>query len=467
MRKLSSLTVASISIIVIIALVLSGCSSSSSTTSASTPLTTSSTTTASSPSTTSPKTTTSVSTTTSAPTTSVKTTSSTPATTGTSPTTSGEPIKIGLVSTLSGMGGTFGGWQVTGSQMVVDKINASGGLLGRQVQLMTKDDMFDPSQIPLAGAAMQSAGVVGIIGCLIENNSIALGEWGKANKVPVFAINNAVLNSRTTNFSKYVFQQYPPSIVVGRILAQQIAQAKDVNSIYYLASDATANYEVYDTFWSTMSKLKPSIKNLGAAYVGTQDVDFSNIITATLAKKPDLVINFIMGPPWANFAQQANSFKYFDKTKTVVTLNMEAEATVSFGTNFPSGIDGLIQVPFWLDTPEMKAFTQDFYGRTKSYPGDLPMEFYMATLALTQAIQKAGTTDTDKVISALENLTLNNSPLGTVSYNDYDHQPNIPLWYGTGVVSSQYQQAILQNVVKYQDGVYPTKDEILALRQGR
>jgi branched-chain amino acid transport system substrate-binding protein len=463
MPKLSGLVIVLISIIVMTVLVLGGCSSSTSTTSA---VTSTSTTTSTPPKTTVPPTT-STSTTTNAPTTSVKPTSSVTATTSIPPTTSSQPIKIGLVSTLSGMGGTFGGWQVTGAQMVVDKINASGGLLGRQVQLMSKDDMFDPSQIALAGAAMQSAGAVGIIGCLIENNSIALGEWGTANKVPVFAINNAVLNSRTTNFSKYVFQQYPPSIVEGRILAQQIAKENDVNSVYFLASDATANYEVYDTFWSTMSKLKPSVKNLGAAYVGTQDVDFSNVITATLAKKPDLVINFIMGPPWANFAQQANAFKYFEKTKTVVTLNMEAEATVSFGTNFPSGIDGLIQVPFWLDTLEMQAFTQDFYTRTKSYPGDLPMEFYMATLALTQAIQKAGTTDTNKVISALENLTLNNTPLGTVSYNDYDHQPNIPLWYGTGVVSSQYQQAILQNMVKYQDGVYLTKDEILALRQGR
>jgi len=72
--------------------------------------------------------------------------------------------------------------------------------------------------------------------------------------------------------------------------------------------------------------------------------------------------------------------------------------------------------PFFLDTPEMKAFTNDFYSRNKLYPGDLALDFYISTLSLLKAIQKAGTTDTDAVIAAYETLTVN-TPVGTISYN--------------------------------------------------
>ena len=122
--------------------------------------------------------------------------------------------------------------------------------------------------------------------------------------------------------------------------------------------------------------------------------------------------------------------------------------------------------PFWLNTPEMQAYTQEYYTKYKVYPGELSMDYYLSTLSLCEGIKKAGTTDTDQVIRTLETLTMTNTPLGVISYNDYDHQANSPLWYGSSIISPDYPIAIAQNMIKYQDNIYPTRDEVLALRSG-
>jgi hypothetical protein len=247
-------------------------------------------------------------------------------------------------------------------------------------------------------------------------------------------------------------------------MAQNAAKDNTINSVCCIAADVLPNHELYDYFWAEISKIKPSIKNLGSYWVGPFDSDFVNVIAATLAKKPDVVLNLCQGSGFNVFVQQANSFKLFEKTKTVTSLNLEGNATLPFGKDYPVGIQATITAPFWLDTPEMRSFTQEFSKRTQLYPGDLTLDYYISTLSLLTAIQNAGTTDTDKVIAAYENLTLENTPVGSISYNDYDHQSNTPLWYATSGYSPDYPIAIGLNMTKYQDDIYPTKDEIFALR---
>jgi branched-chain amino acid transport system substrate-binding protein len=357
---------------------------------------------------------------------------------------------------------------INGVQMVVDKINASGGLLGRPVEFIVKDDQADPSQIPQAAAALKAEGVVAIIGTFMDNCNAALLQWGNDNNMLIGLADDTVVENRTTKFSKYAFFQCPLAPINGELLAQYAVNQLNINSFYSLRGDVFISKQVADSFAAEVQKLKPSVVNLGETVTGTTETDFTTSISAILAKKPDLVLLGEGGPSFVPFVQQAQQFQFFDKVKVATYLMLGAENTVSLTTNFPTGLAITMTAPFWLDTPEMKAYTKDFYDRTKLYPGELTMDFFMATLALTEAIKKAGTTDTDKVIAAWETLKLTDTPLGTVSYNDYDHQADSPIWIGVSGYSSDYPDiAIGLNLTKYQEGIYPTKDEILALRNAK
>jgi branched-chain amino acid transport system substrate-binding protein len=463
MHKLSGIVMVSVALILIMALILGGCSSGTTTssTTSSTPTSTTSKPTSTSAQ---PTSTTSKPTTTSAQPTS---TTTKPTTSTTTTTVSKETLKIGIVTALGGFFTSFAPYQEQGARMVVDKFNAAGGVLGRQVELILKDDQADPSQTPIQCAALQSAGVVGILGSFMDANASVLEDWAGQNKMLVASTNDANLISRTTRFNKYCFYQCPLASAQGRVIAQNIAKDNTINSVYTVASEVLLNHDLYNAFWAELNKIKPSVKNLGENWVGPFDTNFINIISACLAKKPDLVLNLCQGPGFVNFVQQANSFKYFEKTKTVTSLNLEGNTTVAFGKDYPVGIMATVLDPFWLDTPEMQAFTQEHLKRTQLYPADLSTDYYISTLSLLSAIQKAGTTDTDKVIAAYESLTLNDTPLGALSYNDYDHQANTPFWWSTSGYSPDFPIAIGLNNIKYQDGIYPTKDEILALRAGQ
>ena len=123
--------------------------------------------------------------------------------------------------------------------------------------------------------------------------------------------------------------------------------------------------------------------------------------------------------------------------------------------------------PFFLDTPEMKAFQADYGARVKGqYVNDLTVEYYNATTALLEAIKKANSLDTDKIIAAWETLTLN-TPVGTVSMDAYDHQLEVPVWWATTKNSPDYPIVTGTNLVKYQQGIYPTKDQVNTLRAAK
>ena len=95
------------------------------------------------------------------------------------------PIKIGLLSTLSGNLAAIQPWWEPAVHMVIDSTNASGGLLGRQVQLITKDDQGDPSMVAQRLTELKGEGVVIILGPFWGANGKPTQQWAATNNIPV------------------------------------------------------------------------------------------------------------------------------------------------------------------------------------------------------------------------------------------------------------------------------------------
>jgi branched-chain amino acid transport system substrate-binding protein len=269
----------------------------------------------------------------------------------------------------------------------------------------------------------------------------------------------------TTKFNKYEFHTETNSLAFARLYAQNLSK-QNITTIYEIGADMALAHEVHDFFWTEIQKVKPSVTNVGEAWVGGTEMDFSNLISAALAKNPDMIMSGVAGPPWVSFVQQAQRFNLFSKTKIVGIHLLGSDVTTSFGANYPVGIQGPSWCPFWLNEKPMQDFAQAYLAKTKLYPADITLEFYVAGLAAVAAIEKANSTDADAMIAALETTPFD-TPVGTVQFHDYDHQLNLPVWYGSTGYTSDYPIAIGLNMTKYQDDIYPTKDEILALRAAK
>ncbi len=376
------------------------------------------------------------------------------------------PIKLGYISSLSGLFGSVDQYLTPAVQMAVDDINKNGGINGRQVELMARDDQGDPSLVAQKASELKAAGCVAIVGCLLDSCDQVLSQWSKDNQFPVSITCAATLSLRTTNFHKYAFNTNPVSLAMARIFVQNISKQQDVTKIYYIGSDENVAHDIYDLFWREIVKTRPEMTNLGASWVGVMDMEFSNIISAALAKEPDLILGGIAGPPWTSLVQQGQRFDLFNKTKWSGYNLIGAELTSSFGKDYPTGIQSTTWSPFFLDYKPMQDFSQAYLAKNKVYPADITMCYYVSAYTVLQAIKQANSTEPDAIVKAMETMSFD-IPTGTVRYNTYDHQLNMPVWYGQSGYSDDYPIAVGIDMTKYQDEVYPTEQEILALREAK
>jgi branched-chain amino acid transport system substrate-binding protein len=377
-----------------------------------------------------------------------------------------ETIKIGYVSALSGPFGSVDTYLTPAVQMVVDAVNAKGGLLGRKVELVSRDDQGDPSIVRQKLDELKAAGCVVMVGSLLDPCCPPVSQWAADNKIPAIMPMSVSFAMRTTGFNKYGFITGPPGPAMAKVLFMNLA-TKDIKSIYAIGADSDICHEVFKYFWEAEKKEKPAVKDLGTAMTSLTEMEFSNIISAALAKKPDLILCGIAGPPYANFVQQARRFNLFQKVKVAAgAYDLAAELTAPFGKTYPEGIMSNTLCPFYLDEQPMKEFTKAYLARAKVYPADITLEFHLCALAAVEAIKKANSTDADKIVNALESMSFD-SPVGKVRYRDFDHQATMPIYFATSGYSKDFPIAVGLNPVKYGEEVYPTKAEIMALRTAK
>ena len=377
-----------------------------------------------------------------------------------------ETIKIGYLSSMSGPFAAVENYVTPAVKMVVDNVNAKGGLLGRKVELVSRDDQGDPSVVRQKLDELKAAGCVVMVGALLPPCCPPMNQWAGDNKIPAIIAVSSDLVQRTTGFTKYGFHTAPPGPPMAKVLFINLSK-QNIKSIYSIGADTDICHDVFKYFWAAEKKEKPEVKDLGTAMVGIMEMEFSNIISSALSRKPDLILLGVAGPPYVNFVQQARRFNLFEKTKVAAgAFLLAAELTTPFGKNYPVGIMSNTTCPFYVEEQPMKDFTGAYLAKTKLYPADITLEFHVSALAAVEAIKRANSTEPDKIVNALETMSFD-TPVGKVHYRDFDHQATLPIYFATSGYSKDFPIAVGLNPVKYGEEVYSTRAEIMALRAGK
>ena len=379
-------------------------------------------------------------------------------------TASKETIKIGFLSSLSGPFAMLTRYSSPAVQMVIDKANASGGLFGKQLQIVTRDDQGDPSVVAQKLTELKGEGCIAVLGPFMGSNGRPAIQWASTNNLPLITCSSPSLADRV-HYNKHTFFTVPVEAALAEATVRGML-SRPMKSFYFLGSDIVNAHEMYDFMVDKLKKTHPEIVNLGSVWPSISNVEFSNLISAALAKKPDVVISGQAGPGWAALCQQGMKFNLFKRARVVGTYMLESAVSASFGKNYPEGMETTLWCPFWDKSKAMQDYLQAHLAVSKVYPADKGFELHLAALAAVAAMKKAGSADPEAITGALENLSFE-SPVGIVHFNDYDHQLKIPIWYASTGYSKDFPIAVGVNSIKYGDEVYPTKEEILALRAAK
>ncbi len=385
-----------------------------------------------------------------------------------------KPIKIGIIDCYSGGAAAFTKPALAAWQMVVEEFNAKGGLKGRKIELITRDSKFKANEaLAHARELVLKEGVDFLAGTVSSSAGLAVSEFAKKKKI-IFMVHISRSHRITGEKGhKYVFRGCPSADIEGLAGGAYAAQ-KPFKKWYIIGDDYEYGHSIADNFWKGLKKNKPDVEKVGEAWPKLKETDYTPYLTALMAKKPDAVYGAFGASGLISFTKQAKLFGLFEKVPVFVYALGDSLFPKVLKDKMPIGAYGGNNYLWYY--PDDKAnrdfvkkyaeFTKKKTGKADLYPSGIGVfGGYCAARFLTQGILKAGTTETPKVIKALEGLTIP-SPVGPIKLRACDHQASTPAFWGKLAVVKGYPFPIMKDIVMTPpDKVVPSCKEIAEARK--
>lgn len=376
-----------------------------------------------------------------------------------------EPIKIGYIHSLSGAGSVYGKPCLDGAEIAAAEINVKGGVLGRKIEIIARDDKTKPDDgLREAKDLVLSKKVDYLMGTVSSAVALAISGFAKEQK-KIFCVATAQSTAITSEKGhRYVFRISTNNSAYCRSAARRAAELP-YTKYYLIGPDYEYGHSSIKEFWTELKRLKPNIELVKEAYSPLGTPDFKPYLSAILASGAEICYSSHWGGDWIAFAKQGKAMGYFDKIKDIGQDHGNIEAALALGKDMPEGILGGSHYPFWaLKTPKSNDFVKKFNQKTGMYPGVGAAGGYAIVYSLAEAVAKAKSTDTEKVVDALETIKVD-TPVGNLTIRKIDHQAMWPFWYGFTKFIPEYPFAILQDAKAYDPAlVYQTEEEIKELR---
>jgi len=376
------------------------------------------------------------------------------------------PIRIGEISSFSGIGAPFTGPYRQGIEMAVEEVNAKGGVLGRRIEVLFRDDKGQPAEAVKHAQELVAGEKVSLIaGTFLSNVGLAVSDWAKQNKT-LFVASEPLTEALTwSKGHDHVFRVRPNTYEQGRMLAEKAGRMK-----YARWATIGPNYEygkrAWETFRDRLKELKPDVQVVGEHWPTLGKLEAGPFVTAILNQNPDALYVSLFGSDWIAFVREAKKRGLFDKMFVVGILLGEPEYIDPLGLEAPEGM--LVTGYPWYDiaSPAHKEFVARFQKKYDKNPVLGSLVGYVTYLSIFEGIRKAGSTDTDKLVAALRGLKVD-TPIGPISYRASDGQSTMGAWVGTTKLDGKRGVGIMVSH-EYVPGekVLPSDDEVKKLRSG-
>jgi branched-chain amino acid transport system substrate-binding protein len=374
------------------------------------------------------------------------------------------PIKLGEINSYSGIGAPFTGPYRAGVEMAVEEINAKGGVLGRKLEVVFRDDKGQPAEaVKHAQELVESEKVALIAGTFLSNVGLAVSDWAKQNKTMFVAAESLTEAITWTKGHDHAVRLRPNTYEQGRMLAEKAGKMK-----YVKWAVIGPNYEygkrAWETFRDRLKELKPEMQVVGEQWPTLGKIEPGPMVTAILNQNPDALYVSLFGSDWLAFVREAQKRGLFQKTFVVGILLGEPEYIDPLKLEAPEGM--LVTGYPWYDIniPAHKDWVARYTKRSDKTPVLGSLIGYITYLSIAEAIKKAGGTDTDKIVAAFKGLRVE-TPIGSITFRASDGQSTMGAWVGTTKVDAKRGVGIMVNH-EYIPGekVLPSDEDVKKLR---
>ncbi|MFH1112335.1 MAG: ABC transporter substrate-binding protein [Pseudomonadota bacterium] len=335
------------------------------------------------------------------------------------------PIIIGNMADFTGTYAAMSKMQKDAVDMAVKEINEKGGLLGRKVKVIHEDTETSPSiatrkmerlileeKADILVAPVSSASTLAIMPIAKRYNKLLLVPMSQSVKVT------------GENKNKQTFRVCANPSITSKALVTWMTE--NLGKKYYLLT--------VDYAWgrSTSEEYHKLLKKMGAEIVGEtffplKTKDFAPYFGKIKAAKPDVLFITAGGNDAVSAVTQA---KQYGLTKLMKICGDGSLVSSDVLPAMADAANGIITADYYcetLDTPEHKAWKEAYMKSSGAKPSKFSVSSYEAVMWAAQAVNKAGSLDTDKIIGAMEGSTYH-GPQGVKTMDPEDHQTSLTVY---------------------------------------
>ncbi len=348
---------------------------------------------------------------------------------------SGDPIKVGLIVSVTGNYTPLGSEDKKAVELAVEQVNAKGGLLGRKVEIVFRDDKTQPDQAVLGFNAIKRD-IDAVIGPVFSNCALAVEPIAEREKIPYLSL--APVTEQVQPIKKYIFVTPALSAMYAERYLQYF-QSQKITKVA-VAHDRTASYSVAGRRTVVELAGKYGVQIVRDETFETTTSDFSPIFTRIKDSGAQAFLFWGSGAPGVTMTKQyvASGVKIplMLTGSQASTLWTKPVGQAAEGVTVQSAIgvvgDHLPPGPQKQVIDQLAKPYQQKYGY---YPPQFAQDGYSAALLLFEAIRKADSTDGEKIQQALERMDLI-TPNGRFRYSPTDHSGLSPDYISVNTVKN-------------------------------
>ena len=338
------------------------------------------------------------------------------------------PIKIGMYADLSAGSAQWGTDAQKGGQLKVKEINAAGGVLGRQLELIVYDSQQSPTEAVRAYTRLaQVDRVVAVNGSLVSNTALAVQPVTEQLRVPVVsrALDERVTTpqfnpddpDRVIPPSNYFFLTQPSAFQHAGIIASYAIHELGMETFAMLYTPANA-YSLYLAKGFEYYVRKNGKQMLGSFEFQAGDQDFRPQLTRIRDLNPQglFITEYVVAN--ANAARQARELgvrsRFLGNNSWYIPMN-EVAGVAADGAYFPNN--------FAFDNPRYRSFISAYRAEYGEDPGLHSFSGYDDVGLIIDAIRRAGSDDPQQITAALKNTRGYRGIVADISIDPANHRP--------------------------------------------
>jgi branched-chain amino acid transport system substrate-binding protein len=338
------------------------------------------------------------------------------------------PIRIGEINSYSAIP-QFTQPYKQGWQLAVEEINAAGGLLGRKVEVIARDDAGKPEDALRHAIELTSQEKVDILaGGFLSNVGLALADHAAKNKrlfVASEPLTDAIVWDKG---NRYTFRLRASTYMQAAMLVEEAAKLP-AKRWATLAPNYEYGQSAVASFKELLKAKRPDVEFVGEQWPALGKIDAGSSLSALMQSKPDAIFNVTFGADLAKLVREGNQRSIFPKVPVVSMLSGEPEYLEVLKDETPKG--WIVTGYPWdqIDTKEHASFAANYYKKFKENPKLGSVVGYATMQAIFAGIKKAGSTDNEKLIVAMRGLKFS-TPFGPAEFRAIDQQSTMGAYVG-------------------------------------